>query len=269
MKPIYILTLFLFIPTIILSQVFTGLIIDSLTNQKLSYVNIGISDKNIGTVSNLNGNYAITLSEIYNSDTLVFSLIGYKTHKIKVSELENNMTIALGPITYEIPEIEIFAFSKTKKVGNNTTNHRFNVGFSNYQLGSEIGSLIKISRKSRVKSITFSMVQCKPDSITFRLNIYNTKSNSYPDQNILQKPYYFTLRKGQAHTLVTLNLDSMYLVVDGDIVVSVECLEDVALHTVSFSALMFNGKCFIRKGSQSGWEKYPIGMGISAEIEFN
>lgn len=269
MKSTYLLTLIFFIPTIGFPQVYKGLIVDSLTKQKLSYVNIGISNKNIGTVSTTNGVYTLTITEKYNADTLTFSMIGYKTYKIKVSELENNMTIVLNPLTYEIPEIEVLAFSKTKKVGNNTTNHRYVAGFNNFQLGSEIGSLIKVSRKSRIKSITFSVAQCKPDSITFRLNVYDTNGNSYPDKNLLQKPYYFTLKKEQTNTSVTLNMDSINLVVDNDFVVSVECLEDVALHTVSFSALLFNGKCFIRKASQNTWEKHPIGMGISAEIEYN
>ena len=265
----YILTLILFAPAIVFSQTYKGLIIDSLTNKNLPYVNIGISNKNIGTVSDTRGNFNITIPGNNSTDTLVFSMIGYKTKRVKVSDLKNNMTILLNPMIYEIPEIQVLSFSKTKKVGNRTENHRYVAGFNNYQLGSEIGSLINISRKSRIKTITFSVAQCKPDSITFRLNIYSTKINSYPDRSLVQKPFYFTLKKENSNSTVSVNIAYLNIVVDNDIVVAIECLEDVALHAVSFSALMYNGKFFVRKASQHTWEKYPVGVGITAEIEYN
>ena len=73
----------------------------------LAYVNIGITNKNIGTVSNSNGKFILRLNaDMTESDTITFSHIGFSSKHIPVSELMGNEnTIFLKPQTNDLNEV--------------------------------------------------------------------------------------------------------------------------------------------------------------------
>lgn len=56
----------------------------------LPYASIGIRGKHVGTISNLDGEFALTLSSENSKDTLVVSYVGFKNFEIPVSEILNN-----------------------------------------------------------------------------------------------------------------------------------------------------------------------------------
>ena len=63
------------------------------TNQSakisLPYASIGIRGKHIGTISNQDGEFALTLSSENSKDTLVVSYVGFKNFEIPVSDISN------------------------------------------------------------------------------------------------------------------------------------------------------------------------------------
>jgi iron complex outermembrane receptor protein len=63
-----------------------GRVVDAQTNEGLTGVSIAIKGKSSGTISDVNGNYA--LENVSENDVLVFSMIGYKT----VEEVVGNRT---------------------------------------------------------------------------------------------------------------------------------------------------------------------------------
>ena len=69
----------------------SGEIKDSKNNSNLDYVNIGISNKNTGTISDVKGNFNLKLNDkVTPNDTIVFSHIGYETKRIVVSQLKSD-----------------------------------------------------------------------------------------------------------------------------------------------------------------------------------
>ena len=73
-------------------------IVDSISNTPLSYVNIGITNKNIGTVSGFDGKFSITLPDTLSNENITFSMIGYSNKVLGVKELQNsNDTISYPP----------------------------------------------------------------------------------------------------------------------------------------------------------------------------
>lgn len=61
------------------SQNITGFVIDAESKQPIEYTNIGIISKNVGTVSDLNGRFKFLVDSKYDNDTILFSIIGYKS----------------------------------------------------------------------------------------------------------------------------------------------------------------------------------------------
>ena len=72
----------IFISIIIHSQekTITGKVWNFENNEPLPYVNIGIKNKTVGTVSNNNGLFNLSLNDkVSSKDTVIFSYIGFKT----------------------------------------------------------------------------------------------------------------------------------------------------------------------------------------------
>ena len=74
MNKIYIL-LFLISCNTLHGQNIKGVVINATNNQPIEFVNIGIVEKNIGTVTNLNGKFNLFVDSAYDNDTLMFSVI--------------------------------------------------------------------------------------------------------------------------------------------------------------------------------------------------
>ena len=64
-----------------------GRILAEADGQVLPYVNIGIRNKNIGTASDGQGRFILTLPQNRQQDTLTFSAIGYEELSVPVREL--------------------------------------------------------------------------------------------------------------------------------------------------------------------------------------
>lgn len=79
MKNKLLIILFLLLSNSTFSQI-KGIVIDSISKKPILYVNIWVENENIGTTSNVKGEFE--LSEIETNKFIVFSAIGFKTKKI-------------------------------------------------------------------------------------------------------------------------------------------------------------------------------------------
>jgi hypothetical protein len=87
-----------------------GMITDSETSEPLPYATIGISHRGRGTVTNINGEFVLRISEECIDDTLTVSYVGYVNRLIPVRSLPGNMmTISMQRDFIPIPEIIIRA----------------------------------------------------------------------------------------------------------------------------------------------------------------
>jgi hypothetical protein len=85
----------------------TGRIIDKKTRKSLAFVNIVYNDKGYGTVSNIDGEFTIPITE--NVSYLKFSYVGYHTQWLDLTTAlkSKNLTISLDKKTYDIEEVVI------------------------------------------------------------------------------------------------------------------------------------------------------------------
>ncbi|HRP57084.1 carboxypeptidase-like regulatory domain-containing protein [Agriterribacter sp.] len=82
--PKLLLVLFFFSlhATTFTQTVIRGVVYDAETKAPLSYVNIGIKNKNIGTVSRANGTFSIEIPAQNEVDTLTFSMVGIRKRQL-------------------------------------------------------------------------------------------------------------------------------------------------------------------------------------------
>ena len=86
-------------------------------NKNLAYVNIGIKNKNIGTISDKNGHFSIRINEENKSDSLSFSYLGYKQLTIKISDIvkKNISKFILNQELFSLDEVSIISKKTQEK----------------------------------------------------------------------------------------------------------------------------------------------------------
>lgn len=92
-------------------RILRGTIQNTEDKSSLPYVNIGISQKGVGTVSDAKGIFNLQLTDkITKKDTLIFSCIGFETKKFLVAELlPSKNLIELKPLPTALEEVVVKA----------------------------------------------------------------------------------------------------------------------------------------------------------------
>lgn len=200
-----------------------GIVYDSLTHKPAKYVNIGILEKGIGTVSSDSGRFNLTIPADRLNDSLTFSRIGYQAKKLPIAHILKEKSFLISREAISLHEVKVTSKKmKTKVVGNN---HRKGVSFvvERTSLGKELGMVVKLPDKPVfIKDFSFYITYNRPDSVKFRLNIYSyNKHNGQIGKNLLHRNIYITV-PGTALGGFKVNLEKYNIVVNGDIVVAME-----------------------------------------------
>ena len=200
-----------------------GTVIDSASNKMIEFVCVGIIGKDVGTISNEAGFYNLTIPKQHLNDTITFSRIGYQTKYIIAKEIisQKNYRTSLNPKNAELAEVIISSKgTKAKTKGNTSRSRNFVMAISSGSVGSEVGTVIHLPKDSVfIKDFNFHILSDKPDSVKFRLNIY--EFNKEVEDNILNKSIYFTIaNKYTGDFKVDLSKYNLYL--SGKIFISVE-----------------------------------------------
>ncbi|HEY9197359.1 MAG TPA: carboxypeptidase-like regulatory domain-containing protein, partial [Mucilaginibacter sp.] len=88
-----------------------GKIIDSASKEPLMGVNIGVSNKQLHTQTNANGEFKLAIEK---GDVLIFSYVGYKTKEVKFED-SKYITIALSTKTTTMNDMVITGYQIIKK----------------------------------------------------------------------------------------------------------------------------------------------------------
>ncbi|WP_034889535.1 carboxypeptidase-like regulatory domain-containing protein [Gillisia sp. Hel_I_29] len=196
--------LILFSTGFLQAQEILGNISDEKNNEPLPYVNIGIPNKNFGTVSDENGNFKLKLnSEIEENDTIFFSYIGYNTIKKLVSELKiQSNALMMTPDDNKLDAV-VFKTNKLKEKRLGRTNKGLGLMHWNFysskekdvddRLSKEVGMNFKLRKNCRLEKFNFAITSNEFKSLKFRINIYNSK-NDKPDSLIISENIIFELK---------------------------------------------------------------------------
>jgi hypothetical protein len=250
--------------SLVFSQVQKGKVVSSETGNGVGFVNIGIIGKNVGTVSDMYGNYTIDLENIYDQDSLRFSMIGYQSKVFLVSQFKENPSkdVYLKPINYDLKEVKV-VYHKPKEIrlGYPVTTNDLRSGFSYNDLGSELGVRVRVKGQVKLKDVNFNVAICTFDSVTYRLNIYLMEGEIVCD-NILTKPIYISFSKKDINKPITLDLSKYSIVVEGNILITLEIYRNLGQGRLLFNTTYFTDVTYHKKTSEGTWTQSPgmIGM---------
>lgn len=261
----------LLLPSLAIAQVVVfGRVTDTKTGDGIAYVNIGIVGKNKGTVSDIKGQFSLSISDSLLDDSLKFSMAGYLSKSFKVSDFTgtypNPVNVKLEAAVIKLEEFQVYSTKlKEKILGNKTESMAMRAGFSSNELGNEVGIPIKKGKNPiYIQEVRVFIAENLYDTLKFRINIYKM-NKGLPGEKILNHSViaHTTLKKGR----LTVDLKKYNIVAHEDIFVAIEWIENLGKEGLYFSA-SFNSKGLLaRHTSQGNWEKVgPISLGISIRV---
>ena len=201
-----------------------GQITDLETKKPIPFVNIGIIKSELGTVSDEKGRFKLKFTD--KMDKVTISSIGYQTKEIFVSDLLINGNITLESKQYQIQTVELKSKTFSEQeilLGEKNKKRGASFGFGSTQLGTEFGALIKIDKETYIKSVNFVLNHAKGDSMHFRVNIYPYSPDSI-GENLLRENVIIAQK--QKKGLLTVDLSSYGLIIDKDVLLSLEWIKD-------------------------------------------
>ncbi len=253
---------------LLLGQQISGTVFEKNSDAPVEFVNIGIVGKNVGTVSDQNGEYALQIDPQYYNDTLIFSCIGYHSYFVRVSDFIhlNNGNVNLEKKEYELAEVVVRPKRIKEKTLGITIKSKLAVGcFADSIKRREVGILMKNKNKVFLKEINLNVAICTYDSIFYRINIYKA-SKDMLFENILTNPIYISSSKEEVKDKITIDLRHLYLELNGDFLVTFETVKNLGTGHLCFPASLLH-KTYVRRESQGVWETVPAGISISALVD--
>lgn len=248
--------------------VIIGAVTDSLKTP-LQYVNIGIYNKAIGTVTDVKGNFFLNINNSMYNDTLKVSSLGYKSKEILIKNILSNQktNIILDSFIEELEEVvltsnNIKTFIKGKKKSKSKNEVFFAIPKAkNQNLGSEIGREFSIGSKkpSLLKEFKFFIKKNNFDKVKFRIKLYTIK-DEFPYKNI-NKENIFIEVKNKSTGWITIDLSEYDISIQQDIIITAEWIEGSTNgDKLSLPMLIpsFNSIHFYKYGSQAKWKKYKM-----------
>jgi len=255
---------FLFCTGILSGQCHNGKIISSDTETGIGYASIGIVGRDIGTVSDQEGNFSLTIKDGYDNDSLRISMIGYEPKCFLVSKFREHpqKDIYLNPMPYELNEVEV-TYHRPKNVvlGESVQTNDLRSGFDCNNLGSELGIKVDLRKRVRLKDINLNVAICTYDSVTYRLNIYQS-DNKTEYENILSEPIYISFTKDDINKVLTFDLSDHSIIVEGNVLIALELYRDMGNGKLLFNTQFFTGSTLHRKTCEGNWTTAPGAIGM-------
>lgn len=254
------------------SKIYDGELRDKDSNERLAYVNIGVLNKNLGTVSDANGKFSLLLDDVFDAEILKISMIGYKSISFTVADFKKqilkNEVLFLQKDIAELKEIVISNKKlKTVVLGNALDRKTVSAGFVNNVLGNEIGIIIKAKKNPTFIEAFHAVVDYNHyNELKFRLNFYDIENglpnNTLLFENIIAKS---SIRKGK----LTIDLRDYNIIVNGDFFVSIELIEGLGEGGLHFLADYSGAPVITRSASQGKWNKQDdLSFGFSVTAKY-
>ncbi|KAB7732815.1 carboxypeptidase-like regulatory domain-containing protein [Rudanella paleaurantiibacter] len=238
--------------------------------QPLAYVSVGIPGTPVGTVSNEQGLFTLTLKPGNNpTDSVRFSLLGYHTLSLPLSALRGQRTLVLTEKAEQLAEVRVLA-TTNKTIGNRRiqTNMKTNLmieGQPSQNLGSEVGRRFNLPNKTHLITQYRAYILSNFTSVTMRINLYEARTM----RPLLTRNVYVTL-PAKHNGWVDVDLEPYRIVAKGDVVASVQWVGSEGKGTYLALPILMPAMAthHYRYGSQNRWKTFR-GMSTAMTLEFS
>ena len=250
-----------------------GQVIDADTEEPLPYVNIGLVNQNIGTVTDEAGYFELEVPGNGFADaTLRFSMIGFEPQDFTLQEYRDQkiLTIPLNEKATALEEVVLTTKKnkyQTKILGNKTTSQLIYAAFTTNKLGNEMGFLVRGRKNPMIlKKFNVSLVENDYGPIRFRLNFYDLK-DGLPNETLLNEN--IIVETDIQSGIVSKDLTPYEIVIDQDFFVAIEWIEDLGPGKLFFSGGFFGSPLIAREVSQGTWSKVgSASVGMNVEVRY-
>ena len=250
-----------------------GQVIDAATEEPLPYVNIGLVNQNIGTVTDEAGYFVLEVpGNGYADATLRFSMIGFEPQDFTLQEYRDQkiLTIPLKEKATALEEVVLTTKRnkyQTKILGNKTTSQLIYAAFTTNKLGNEMGFLVRGRKNPMIlKKFNVSLVENDYGPIRFRLNFYDLK-DGLPNETLLNEN--IIVETDIQSGIVSKDLTPYEIVIDQDFFVAIEWIEDLGPGKLFFSGGFFGSPLIAREVSQGTWSKVgTASVGMNVEVRY-
>jgi hypothetical protein len=171
----------------------SGKVIETKSRKPIPFVNIGIIEKNVGTLSDPDGSFEINFPLQYAHDSLIFSSIGFAKKKIPISEIKRSkiVTIELEQSGTMLHEVVVSA----KKISTKIQRLGWMGGkdgvlpFDTIQGGGAVALLVKSpSIPFLIEKLQVRLLYNSKDTCKLRLHLYAYDSvHNVPADELLSK----------------------------------------------------------------------------------
>lgn len=209
--------------TLFAQQALNGTTTDSQTNKPLPFVNIGILNTSVGTVSDQNGHFMLPIPEKHRRDSITFSYIGYETKSFSLLK-PTPKTFELTPTATKLPEIVVKPTDKwkTKWYGNKMFFYSHVGAVVKDSTRFELGQYVNLgSTRKKVNSFHVKITSNQEDSALVRIHLYRFDSTQ-TSESLLQKPIQKRVKLTEGWLDITLDEYNIWL--DGKIMMGIEFL---------------------------------------------
>lgn len=233
--------------------------INSQNGAPIEFVNIGIQKKGVGVITNLKGEFKLTVPDSLAYETLTFSCIGFKPQYIPINSFRSKQIVALDPNTTILNEVKINA----KPVRENLLGITAHNPFLSGMVAGKEGDIIEVARvialknkETKILSAHIYLIYGTTDSGTFRLNFYYLKDGK-PDSLAINKSIVRTNSLKKGWLTIDVSKDEIYL--NKDFAFAFEYLP-TGEKLLQKNQLMYGGKlggsnAYSRTSSQGEWKK--------------
>lgn len=180
-----------------------GTIINQKDKKPIPYVNIWVTNGNVGTTSNENG--VFNLLNVKLTDTLLFSALGFENKVLAYADVK--VIVELSPKVFELQEI---------KVNSKKKNLEYNVGtFKGLKINAFYASSLKYpnlyaryfpfkKEYNNTQFIKQIMPYCKSNlrNAKFRLRLFEANEKGEPDKELISSGLIITVKKGDTKPII-------------------------------------------------------------------
>ena len=186
------LFLWLVLVTFSLSAQIKGIVKDSLTGKPIPYVNIWVQNENIGSTSEENGTFFINTTE--KGKKLIFSTLGYEKKIIKASEAS---IVNLKVTAYSLNEVVISKSIGTKTVEIGKSKNEMYQAFDNGpKIDTKFFPYLPSYKKTKYLKQVSIYTDSRIENAIIKIHFYNVDSNGFPSEELLDKDFVVTVKKG-------------------------------------------------------------------------
>jgi hypothetical protein len=177
----------------------SGVVLDSITGEKLPLVNISVLGENKGTTSELDGTFSLGENA---GKKLVFSILGYQK---KTLQAQNNMRVLLQADEIALSEVVVDNRKKTKKLEIGPENPGV---YEAYDRGPRTDTRFFEYHSSYNKTRYIEAITVRTDSkvtdASFKIHLYEPDANGFPGKEMLNQNLVVSVDKGIKNTLFRL-----------------------------------------------------------------